>query len=97
MDELLLTIPQAYDMSIYGNDLERIIYISHALNRDFIISRRWRLPNSAGTGPNTEGPCAAAQRFNPTISRSTTIEDALDQVLGDSVCLLYTSDAADDS
>lgn len=85
MDELLLTIPQAYDMSIYGNDLERIIYISHALNRDFIISRRWRLPNSAGTGPNSEGPCAAAQRFNPTISRSTTIEDALDQVLGDSV------------
>ena len=82
---LLANIPQAYDMSIYGDDFEKIIYISHALNRDFIISRRWRLPNRDGDGPNSEGPCAAAQKFNPTIGRSTTIARALDQVLGNSV------------
>ena len=54
------------------------------MNRDFIISRRWRLPNSSDTGPNTEGPVNAAQQFNPTITMDTKLRRALDQVLGDS-------------
>lgn len=72
-------IPRGYSESLPHPEIEELTFLCHFLNREFIMSRRWKI-NFTG-----QGAVDAAQKFNSGITTETKLADAIDQVIGDSV------------
>jgi hypothetical protein len=74
-----------------------IAYLSHYLNRDFIMSRRWKLLNNDETGPQTHGPVYYGKRFNSDVSVDTSLYAAIDQIIGNNSGNIATNSRDSDS
>jgi len=82
-DGLLDVIPQGYEEALPSDHLEQLVYMFHFLNREFIMSTRWKLSGGTDGGWNSNGAIEDARRFNETITWSTPIQEAIDQIIGD--------------
>ena len=70
-------IPRGYSESLPHEEIEELTFLCHFLNREFIMSRRWKIDVDEDAVKN-------AQKFNSGITNETKLADAIDQVIGDS-------------